>query len=122
MFLHSALTEALLLTSSAIPAAEFTQVYRELLQVDPVKRKRNIQSTYDVSTCLPKDYATIIIAFDLKFIALGSILKYRLFSVVVSFVGIADISVIIVMPRALTLTCLQYNINNAHMGKHNAYE
>lgn len=51
MFLHSALTEALMLTSSATPAVQFPGVYNDLLQVDPDKRKRNIQRTYDVSTC-----------------------------------------------------------------------
>ena len=41
-----------MLSSSAVPAAKFTEVYRELLQVDPAKRKRNLDVAFDVRLIL----------------------------------------------------------------------
>ena len=37
-----------MLSSSATSAAKFPELYRELLHVDPAKRKRNIEATFDV--------------------------------------------------------------------------
>ena len=50
IFLHMALTEALMLSSSAVPAAEFSEIYTELLQVSPGKRKRNLDVAFEVGT------------------------------------------------------------------------
>ena len=49
IFLHTALTEALLLTTSAVPASQFSEIYKELLQVDHAKKKRNLDSAFEVS-------------------------------------------------------------------------
>ena len=43
-----ALTEALMLPSSAIPAAKFSDIYADLLQVSPGKRKRNLDAAFQV--------------------------------------------------------------------------
>ena len=48
IFLHSALSEALMLSSSAISAPAFSDMYQELLQINPVKRRRNIEIKFDV--------------------------------------------------------------------------
>ena len=43
-----ALTEALMLSTSAVPAETFSEVYAELLQVNPGKRKRNLDAAFEV--------------------------------------------------------------------------
>ena len=43
-----ALTEAMLLSSAAVPAENFSEVYAELLQVNPRKRKRNLDAAFEV--------------------------------------------------------------------------
>ena len=45
-----ALTEALMLSSSAVPAAEFSEIYTELLQFNPGKRKRTLDVAFEVGT------------------------------------------------------------------------
>ena len=43
-----ALTEALVLSSAAVPAENFSEVYAELLKVHPRKRKRNLDAAFEV--------------------------------------------------------------------------
>ena len=55
-----ALTEALMLSSSAVPAAKFSDVYAELLQVNPGKRKRNLDASFEVGTLLFRIYISFL--------------------------------------------------------------
>ena len=48
IFLHSALAEALMLSSSAVSTAKFAETYQDLFEVDPIKRKRKIEVAFDV--------------------------------------------------------------------------
>ena len=59
-----ALTEALMLSSSAVPAAKFSEVYAELLQVNPGKRKRNLDAAFEVGMLI---YWLFTIAFCMQY-------------------------------------------------------
>lgn len=49
LFVYQAVTEALMLSSSAMPAAKFPEAYTKLLQMDPKKKKRKLSLDFEVN-------------------------------------------------------------------------